>query len=257
MMINYSVFDGIKLLFPIFFPRSDTSPPPPGAEDHLIPVEPGISLAARHYISPSSFGTILYFHGNGEVVADHDGIAGFYHGVGLDLFVVDYRGYGGSGGRPSIASLVSDAHPIAARFHAILDERGARGPRFIMGRSLGAHPALEVAVNRPEGFRGLILESAAASLHRLMARFADPPAMGALDEVITAHNAKIAKNKLPTLFLHGEQDELIPLSHAEDIRALMTAADTSLVVIKKAGHNDILFRGLEIYFDSIRDFVRR
>lgn len=257
MGIEYGLFDRMKLSFPIFYPRGDTSRAPPGAVDHLLEVEPGVSLSARHYTSPSSSGTVLYFHGNGEVVGDHDDIAPLYHDIGLDLFVVDYRGYGRSGGRPSVAALVADAHPVAGRFHALLDERGATGPRFVMGRSLGAHPALEIAARRPEGFRGLILESAAASLRRLFARFVEPAPASVTEELIAAHEAKIASITLPTLLLHGERDELIPLAYATDVRDLMKAADRTLVVIPGAGHNDILFRGLEIYFESIRDFVDR
>lgn len=257
MTIDYGLFDERRLSPPIFYPRPDLSETPPGATDHLIEVEPGVSLSARHHAAPQSRGTILYFHGNGEVVGDHDDIAPLYHHIGLDLFVVDYRGYGRSGGRPSFAALVTDAHPVAERFHAVLHERGAVGPRWIMGRSLGAHPAIELAARRPEGFRGLILESAAANLRRLFSRFAEspPPDPGVLHDLLAAHEAKIAGITLPTLILHGQRDELIPLAHAEELRDRMAAAERSLVVIPGAGHNDILFRGQRLYFESIRAFV--
>src|SRR5262249_157568 len=93
----------------------DSSRAPQGAADHLIQGAPGVSLGARHYRGDIGSPTILYFHGNGEVVGDHDSIAPLYHRAGLDLFVVDYRGYGRSGGKPSFAALVEDAHPAAAR----------------------------------------------------------------------------------------------------------------------------------------------
>ena len=148
MTIDYGLFDRVEMAIPLFYPRPDRTPAPPGATDHAIEVAPGVSVAARHYAAAGARGTLLYFHGNGEVVGDHDGIAPLYRAVGLDLFVVDYRGYGGSGGRPSVAALVADAHPVAERFHALLDARGASRARFLMGRSLGSHPAVELAARR-------------------------------------------------------------------------------------------------------------
>src|SRR5262245_53443537 len=129
MRPDYGLIDRTPVSIPIFHPRPDRSQAPPGATDHLVEVAPGVSLAARHYLADASYPTILYFHGNGEVVADHDDIAAFYHAIRLNLFVVDYRGYGRSGGRPSFSALIEDAHPIARRFHALLDEEGMGGRR--------------------------------------------------------------------------------------------------------------------------------
>ncbi|MBK8254924.1 MAG: alpha/beta hydrolase [Polyangiaceae bacterium] len=255
--IEYSLFDRVKLSFPIFYPRRDASVAPPGAADYRIEAAPAVALAARYYRAAGASGTVLYFHGNGEVVGDHDEIAPFYHEIGLDLFVVDYRGYGQSQGRPTFASLIDDAHPVARFFHSTVDAEGAKGARFVMGRSLGAQPALEIATRCSEGFRGLILESGATSLHRVLARFAEVIAPSITGEVVAAHNAKIAGNRLPTLMLHGERDDLIPLVHATDTVELMTEAEPKLVVIAGAGHNDILVRDPAKYFGAIREFVGR
>ena len=87
----------------------------------------------------------------------------------FNLFVTEFRGYGRSAGRPSVAHLVSDARPLAERFHATLDEQGFDERRFVMGRSLGSQPALEIAARAGDRFRGLIIESGAASIRRLLA----------------------------------------------------------------------------------------
>lgn len=257
MTIDYGLFDRVEMAIPLFYPRPDRTPAPPGATDHAIEVAPGVSVAARHYAAAGARGTLLYFHGNGEVVGDHDGIAPLYRAVGLDLFVVDYRGYGGSGGRPSVAALVADAHPVAERFHALLDARGASRARFLMGRSLGSHPAVELAARRPEGFRGMILESTAAHLRRLLMRLAVPLDPGESEALLAAHEAKIAGITMPVLMLHGERDTLIPLEQARAIEALLRNAERSLVVVPGAGHNDILWSGRAQYFEAIDAFVTR
>lgn len=254
MTINYAYFDQFELEPPLFWPHGDDSSPPVGAFDYLVPVADGAVVGARYYLASREFPTILYFHGNGEVAGDHDEIAPLYHDVGLNLFVAEFRGYGKSTGTPTVASLILDARPIAARFRDIVAEHGANQVSYLMGRSLGSQPALELASAHGDLFQGLILESPAAKLTRLFGRM--PP--GAVSEerrreLTAAHEAKISRVRLPTLILHGERDDLIPLADAEHIQQLISGSE--LVVIRGAGHNDILFRGLHDYFGAIRRFV--
>ncbi len=253
---DYGLIDRAGASAAIFYPRPDGVPPPAGATDLLIDVGPGVAVGARFYASDPAQPTILYFHGNGEVASDHDDIAPFYHQAGANLFVVEFRGYGRSGGRPSFAALAGDARPVAARFHAVLDEQGFDGRRFVMGRSLGSHPALEAAARVPERFSGLIIESGAASLRRLVSRLgagADAEAAAAL---AAAHEAKIRSIRLPALIIHGERDELIPLAHAAELYELLEGTEREMVVIPGAGHNDLLWLGRAQYFEAIGSFLR-
>ena len=199
-----------------------------GASDHEIEVAPGVAIAARFYAAGESHPTVLYFHGNGEVVSDHDGIAHFYHEVGLNLLVAEFRGYGKSGGRPAVAALVSDAIPAVEYATALLAEGGYDPRMFVMGRSLGSQPALEVAARASAHVRGLIIESA---------------------------TAKIRSIRLPALLIHGEADDLMPLEQAAGLYDLLEGTRRELVVIPGAGHNDILWIGRRQYFEAIRDFV--
>src|SRR5687768_9336185 len=95
---DYSLIDRTGLGSMIFYPRGDGSPPPESAEDHQFEVSPGVRLGARLYVSNPAHPTVLYFHGNGEVASDHDDIAGFYRQIAVNLFVVEFRGYGRSAG---------------------------------------------------------------------------------------------------------------------------------------------------------------
>lgn len=252
---DYGLLDRAGIGSIVFYPRRDHTPPPDGAVDLDIAAEPGVNLSARLYAADRAFPTILYFHGNGEVVSDHDGIAPLYHAAGCNLFVVDYRGYGRSGGRPTFAALVADAHAAAARFHAELDARGFTGARFVMGRSLGSHPALELAAHRPERLRGLIIESGAANLRRL-AQFAGAnlPSVD-VEALVEAHEAKIRSIRLPVLIIHGERDELIPVEHAAALYDLLENTERDLLIIPGAGHNDILWVGQRAYLAAIQRFV--
>lgn len=251
---DYSLLDRAGVGGAMFYPRPNDAPPPPGASDHAIPAAPDVEIGARFYLAAPAFPTVLYFHGNGEVAGDHDGIAPLYHAIGLNLFVAEFRGYGESTGTPSFASLVADAHPVASFFHATLDAAGCAPVRFVMGRSLGAHPALELAANAAERFAGVIIESGAGGLRRMLGRVGllETELGGAL---AAAHEAKIASIGLPALLLHGEYDERVPLSTAEALHASLVATTSRLEVIPGAGHNDIIWVGREQYFAAIAEFA--
>lgn len=250
---DYSLLDRAGLAQVAFFPRPDHGPPPPGSSDHLFVVEPAVSLGARLYAADPTAPTILYFHGNGEVVGDHDAIAPFYREIGVNLLVVEFRGYGASGGQPTFRALMSDAREVARQVPGWLDSRGFSGARFVMGRSLGAHPALEIAANAPEGFRGLILESGAGSAGRWIERLPLNEAAG--KALVERHEAKIRSISLPTLLIHGADDELVPLELAVEMRQLLAAVEPELVIIPGAGHNDIIWLGHAEYFAAIQAFV--
>lgn len=249
---DYALIDRAGIGSTIFYPRADISLAPDGAEDLAIEVEPGVRLGARLYAFNRAFPTILYFHGNGEVVGDHDDIAPMYARIGANLLVVDFRGYGRSGGRPSFAALVSDGPAAARAFHGILDERGFGAYRLVMGRSLGAHPALEVAAHARDGFAALIIESGAGNLQRLASRAGQGED---LEELVDRHEAKIGSITLPALFLHGERDELIPVSSAAETFDLIGSERKELVVLDGAGHNDLLWLRPREYFAAIQSFL--
>ena len=249
---DYALLDRAGAARTAFFPRPDHSRAPAGSSDHLLEVAPGIRLGARLYATDPALPTIIYFHGNGEVAGDHDDVAQFYFNAGLNLFVVEFRGYGDSDGDPSFATLVADARSAAALTHKLLDERGFAAGRFVMGRSMGAHSALEIAANAPAGFKGMILESGAGSLRRWLERLDIDPAQGR--QLVEAHEDKIRSIRLPVLMIHGEIDELIPIARAREVQALLAGTTCEFVTIQGAGHNDIVWVGYREYFAAIQAF---
>jgi pimeloyl-ACP methyl ester carboxylesterase len=255
--LDYGLLDRTGVARQIFYPRADRTPAPTGAVDIPVEVEPGVHVGTRLYAQDPAFPSVLYFHGNGEVASDYDDIAPLFHQVGANLWVADFRGYGASEGRPTFASLVGDAHPVLDFFHAELDRRGFNPSRFVMGRSLGSHPAIELGARRPERLRGLILESGASSLNRLAQRFANSAAEPGLEELVRGHQEKIASIRLPVLIIHGAEDELVPVETALDLNDTLSEAETELVIIPDAGHNDLLWVGLQRYFSALGAFVQK
>lgn len=251
---DYALLDRAGATHTAFYPRSDRSAPPAGASDHSLEVASGIYLGARLYGSNPRCPTIVYFHGNGEVASDHDDVSPMYFQAGTNLLVVEFRGYGTSNGEPTFATLMSDASASAALAHELLNERGFSPQRFVMGRSMGAHSALEIAAHAPTGFLGVILESGAGNLRRWIER------LDLGDDGLTLlaeHEAKIRSIRLPCLMIHGERDDLIPLDRAKEVYEMLDATERELLVIPNAGHNDIVWTGAREYFSAIKRFILR
>ena len=254
---DYSKLDQPHILAFVFYPRRDWTPPPPDASDHVIAVDKDVSIACRFYYTSDSSPSILYFHGNGEVVYDYDWLAPLYNSQDINLFVADYRGYGQSTGRPTFSSTVADAHVIFKHFRDNLRDRGYSGPLFVMGRSLGTLSTVELASNYPAQLKGLIVESGFATAGRLLGYLGLGFQFGYPDDFEKASLDRIRSITIPALVIHGEYDEIIPYEQAQILYRNLGSKDKRLLTISGAGHNDIMLVGMEQYFSAIKEFVVR
>ncbi len=253
--IDYSALDQPHILGFVFYPRRYWMKPPPGAADHQVPVEEGVSVSCRFYPVGESAPNILFFHGNGEVVCDYDDMAPLYSREGINFFVADYRGYGQSGGEPSFSNTVADSHVVLDYLREILRAEGYAGPLFVMGRSLGSLSAVELAANSSQQLKGLIIESGFASAGRLISYLLPVFRSVQLEEFEKANLGKIGSITMPVLILHGQYDEVIPHEQAEVFFENVGSKDKRLLTIPGAGHNDIMLIGMREYFAAIREFV--
>jgi pimeloyl-ACP methyl ester carboxylesterase len=250
---DYSVLDRPEILQFVFYPRRDWTPPPAGARDLLVDVEPGTAVSCRFYPASPGGPCILYFHGNGEVACDHDWIAPLYNRQGIGLFVADYRGYGRSDGTPTFSHMAADAHPIFRFFLETTRSPGSDNRRFVMGRSLGSHSAAELASQYADELSGLIVESGAPIGARMARRFG--PSTERMDELAEALSARVRSIGLRALIIHGERDSLIPVSAGIALHEEIGSEEKHLVIIPGADHNDIMLVATEQYFSAISDFV--
>jgi len=144
----------------LFHPRKEVdSKPPPSAIDYDIIVEEDVQVGARFHMAGAEDPNILFFHGNGEIVSDYDSIGPMYNEHGLSLLAVDYRGYGRSGGVPTVTSMMRDAHVIFKEVQHWLQDAKRAGPLVVMGRSLGSACAIELAASDQADISGVIIES--------------------------------------------------------------------------------------------------
>ncbi len=255
-MSNYHLLDDPTLLQYAFYPRKDVSPCPEYAFDINVPVEEDIIVSCRFFIGDSSYPSFLFFHGNGEVASDYDNIAPYFFKLaGVNLVVAEFRGYGASSGFPTFAALIADAHPLKKAVAAELSSRGFNQELWLMGRSMGSVPALELAFLYPQEIRGLIIESGFICAARIARRLGLPLEEPELELVEDECLQKVQGITLPALIIHGEWDSLVPVEEAYSLEKELGSAPKELLLIPEADHNSVMMLGREKYFAAIRDFI--
>lgn len=253
-----SKLDRPEILAAIFHPRKeDKTALPPSCTEFAVPI-PGddVTLGCRFYLADPDAASIVYFHGNGETVGDYDHIAPFYVEAGLNILVAGYRGYGWSSGEPSVSNLYADSAIVLDSFMAYCKSNGLCDDIFVMGRSLGSAASIDIGYWTPEKIKGIIIESGFANSLSLAARLGYDVASAGISEEDCFNNlAKIQDITIPTLILHGAEDQLIPLHEAVKLQADCGARTKQLFVVPGADHNSLITCGGTLYFETIKHFT--
>jgi fermentation-respiration switch protein FrsA (DUF1100 family) len=252
------ILDQPEILRVLFHPRPDYGLTSVAPNVHLVSVEveSGIAVGGRLYPAAPEAPAILYYHGNGEIAADYDDVASLYTHLGITLLVMDYRGYGASGGTPTAANLLTDAVISFGTLGRIFEDHGLAPARlYAMGRSLGSAAAIEVALHAGDQLDGLIIESGFADTFGLLARLGVwAPGAGEKRDGF-GNPSKMRRITTRTLIIHGQNDVLIPPADGRELYSHCVARDKQLVLIPGAGHNDLMMVGVAQYFEAIRTFV--
>ena len=172
-------------------------------------------------------GLVLFAHGNAELIDDWPEAFAEPRSWGLAVLLVEYPGYGRSGGR-------SSRQTIEASFAAAFDWAVARpdidARRVILyGRSLGGGAVGALSLKRPAA--ALIFESTFTNTTAFAAGFG-APAFLVRDRFDNLQ--VIATFRGPRLIVHGNRDEVVPIEHG---RRLAAAGGVPLNVLP-CGHND-------------------
>ncbi len=185
--------------------------------------------------------TLVHFHGNGEVVFDYvEGWAPAVQALGYNVVLAEYRGYGGSSGRPALGTMLLDARRV-------IEAVGVPPETLVVyGRSVGSLFAIEVAAAHP-GIGALVIESGIADVAERIALRVTPTELGVsaaeLEAAVAAsldHREKLGRYRGRLRVIHASDDELIGRHHAEATMAWAASTDKSLTMFEYGGHNAIL-----------------
>ena len=180
---------------------------------------------------------VLYLHGNdGNVSTNMDGVAGLRE-LGYSVFLIDYRGYGASGGGfPSEQGVYRDAQ---SAWDYLVRERGVDPANLVIyGHSLGGAIAIELALHHPEA-AALVVESSFTSMRdlaRLETRYAVVPVGLLLNQRFDSIE-KVGRLRLPVLYIHGTADEIVPFEMGKALYEATPAA-RGLVAVRAGRHEN-------------------
>jgi fermentation-respiration switch protein FrsA (DUF1100 family) len=200
-------------------------------EDVTFAAEDGCRLHGWFAPHPAARATVLFFHGNAGNISHRLGSLAQFHALRVNVFTVDYRGYGRSGGTISEAGSYRDA---AAAYRWLRESRGIPAGRIVLfGGSLGAALAVDVAAREPAA--GLIVESGFTST-RDMGRMLYPwfP-VWLLVPSRYGSLAKMPRVQAPVLVLHSRDDRLVPYAHGERLHEAAPGPKTLFTM--RGGHN--------------------
>ncbi|OHD65408.1 MAG: temperature sensitive supressor [Spirochaetes bacterium RBG_13_51_14] len=255
-MSEYSQFDHPEILSSLFHPRTEEERSRTGENiiELTIPVEQGINIGGKIFIAGTQFPSILFFHGNGEIVIDYDDLGPLYVDRGFNFIPVDYRGYGRSNGRPTVSSMMTDCHAIFRYISTWLVDNGFRGAFLVMGRSLGSAAALELASRHADQIDGLIIESGFAyALPLLRIIGVNTERLGLREEEGFRNCDKIMAFNKPTLVIHAERDHIIPYRDGLKLFESSQATHKKMLTIPLADHNTIFMHGLKEYLAAVKE----
>jgi fermentation-respiration switch protein FrsA (DUF1100 family) len=190
---------------------------------------PGVNLAEDGHVTRL---TVLFFHGNAGNISHRLEKIRVFRDLGVDTFIIDYRGYGRSEGKPNEEGTYHDAQTA----YEYLTQQRKLSPRSIVvyGESLGCAIAADLASKME--VRGLVMEEGFTSTGDVGQKMF--PFLPVQWLVRNKYNtlSKMPRIHIPLLIFHSRDDEVIGFRHSQ--RLLTAANEPKEFVELHGGHND-------------------
>lgn len=237
----------------VFFPTRDVPVTPADwgmtYEEVWLQAHDGVRLHGWYLPVPGAQRVLLFLHGNAGNIAHRGDSLAVFHRLGLNVLIIDYRGYGNSAGSPTEQGLYRDAE---AAWDWLTQQRGfAPGQVVLFGRSLGGAVATQLASKRAPA--GLIVESTFSSA-RDFARQAFPLLSWLMIPRYRFDSAAAMQTvRCPVLVLHSPDDEIIP--EALGRRLYQAAKPPKTFVALRGDHNGGFLLSQPAYERALSTFL--
>ncbi|MCK0153600.1 alpha/beta hydrolase [Alcanivorax sp. S6407] len=180
-------------------------------------------------------GTVYYLHGNAQNISTHLANVQWLPGRGYNVFLLDYRGYGLSEGKPRLPEVYAD---VQLGLDWLRTARRTEGPLVVFGQSLGGAMAATVLgeERNAQAADCVVLEAAFASYRGITNdimktswllwpfRWLVLPGMPQQEQDPEQRIGVIAPT--PLLVMHSDEDEVVPYTHGERLYAAAQAPKT-------------------------------
>lgn len=214
-----------------------------------LKTDDGEVLSAWWLPHPGNGPTVLFHHGNAGNISHRLESLALFHELGASVLIFDYRGYGKSTGRPGERGLRLDA---LAAYDWLLNHAGQPPEAIVLfGRSLGGAVAAGLATEVEAC--ALVVESTFSSIRAIASEYYWWLPVGSLARLQFPTDDYLANTALPILIIHSREDEIVPFSHAERLRA--AAGDRATLLEIEGDHNHGFMRSGGRYREGLGDFI--
>lgn len=238
-----------------FFPDTEHLVNSDGLPEHvsekLLVTPDGIKLQVLHFRHEKGSGKIvIYFHGNAGNLYGRMREGERIFGMGHDVVISGYRGYGRSTGEPTEEGVYIDGRTVCEYVGTTLGYPPER--IFIYGRSIGTAVAVDVSMDK--GYGGVILVTPLTSAKDFIkAKY--PDLFAGIGSGHFESMKKISRLKAPLLVIHGTNDEIIPYNLGVKLFNAY-AGEKALVTIGGGMHNNLEITNPELFWGAFERFLQ-
>jgi uncharacterized protein len=227
--------------------------------DTYFTVDDSVSVNGWMLTKDSAVATILLLHGNSNNLYELPwiNIINALGNLNVNVFAIDYRGFGRSSGKVSFKGLYRDAQGALAYLKST--PSGSK-PIIVYGLSMGSIPAIDLAQN--SSVSGLILEGAISSStdmveaikeHHWYLRFLS---IEYPDDVIFDSIEKVKNVTSPALVIHGDRDNL-PEWMSQKLYNAINHSNKYFYAVQNGNHCDTYKVDSERYILTLSDFIHQ
>ena len=254
LMISAEILSACNIQYRLLYYPSSSAPSEESLKaDHIKPW-PSSLTDYRGFIAADELGrtngTIIVFHGNGGIAADRAFYVNALGTLGYRVILAEYPRYGGRKGELGEKAFVNDGSETVR-----LASVKYGGPLFVLGESLGCGVAAAIAKETSVKIDGIVLitpwdtfASVAKSKFPIL-----PLRLFLKDKYDNVNNLSSFKGRIAVV--GAEQDEVVPIRHANDLYNSLSGISKRMWTIQGVGHNDWPMSANTSWWKEIMDFV--
>jgi fermentation-respiration switch protein FrsA (DUF1100 family) len=255
-LVLFAVMPGNLERFLIYFPTRNLEADPSSINvpfrDLAIETRDGVELHGWFIPHPKAQASLLIFHGNAGNISHRIPWIELLHPLEINIVIIDYRGYGKSGGAPFERGLYMDSD---AAYEWWQKYRASTGEKLILlGESLGGAVAADLASRTQVS--GLILQSTFTSARDMAKTLFPVGLLQPLTSIRFDTATKIGRVNCPKLIIHGRNDEIVPFRLGRKLFELAPEPKEFLDV-PRAGHNDLVWVAGSEYLQRLKNFLNQ
>lgn len=218
-------------------------------DDIHLETSDGVRLHGWYIPAPQARGTVLFLHGNAGNISHRLDSVLMFHRLGYSTLIIDYRGYGSSGGTPTEQGTYRDAE---AAWRYLTESRHIASCRIVLfGESLGGAIAAWLATSHKPA--ALVIASGFTSVPDLAQQLYPFLPARWLARIRYDTRESLGAVTVPVLVAHSPEDDIIPFGHG---RALFAAAHPPKRFLELAGgHNDGFIFMRESWVKALENFL--